>query len=124
MNMSNRILIIEDNETSALLIQTIIEENIEYQVDIVNNGKEALSYFDENNPPRLVLLDVMLPDIDGFSILNKIRANPQTKNLPVIIVSAKDRTEDFILAKKNGANEYITKPIEIEDFYRVILKYL
>lgn len=110
------ILVVEDSETSGMLIQSMFEENPNYKVNIATTGSEALQQI-KDNKPDIILLDIMLPDIDGFTILRRLKHQKVTARIPVIIVSAKDKHEDVVLGKKLGAIDYVIKPIGTNKLY-------
>ncbi len=100
-----KILIIEDQQSIAELIKDYLEIN-NFQVDIKNNGQEGLEYALAKDYD-LILLDLMLPDIDGFEICKKIR---KEKNIPILIISARGEDIDKIRGLGLGADDYISKP--------------
>ena len=103
------ILIVEDNkEISSLLKDFLVKEN--YIVSVAETGEKALSLY-EKYGARLVLLDIMLPGIDGFNICSKIREN---SNTPIFILSAKIGKEDKLNGIILGADDYIEKPVDID----------
>ncbi len=108
-----RILIVEDEERIRKVINIIIRgENIE--IDEASDGQEALDkVFSQKYD--LVILDLMIPEIDGFGVLEKIRNNKDTKELPVVIVSARSSDRDILEGLKGGANYYIPKPFEPQE---------
>ncbi|HPP04528.1 MAG TPA: response regulator [Spirochaetota bacterium] len=105
---NNTILIVDDNEETCNLIKTILELN-NYVCDIRYNGKECIEYL-KNKIPSLILLDLMMPVMDGFEVLKLIKRNGYYNNIPVIVITAKN---DEISVKdifENGATDYIEKP--------------
>ena len=103
------ILIVEDNKELANLLRDFLQaEN--YIVSIAETGEKALSLY-EKYGAKLIVLDIMLPGIDGFSVCKKIR---EENNVPIIIVSAKDNKEDKINGLVVGADDYIEKPYDID----------
>lgn len=103
------ILIVEDNkELAGVLCDFLRAEN--YTVSVVENAEKALSLY-EKYGARLVVLDIMLPDTDGFSVCGKIRAE---SNTPILIVSAKTGKDDKLLGLNLGADDYIEKPYDID----------
>ncbi|PLX82575.1 MAG: two-component system response regulator [Desulfuromonas sp.] len=109
--MSNkRILIVEDEE-SLLKLESILLTSKGYEVKGVASGQAALDSLAED-VPDLVLLDIMLPEIDGFEVCRRIKAAEATKNLPVIMLTAKKSREDMARGEKVGADWYITKPFK------------
>jgi len=119
-----RILIVEDEE-SLLKLESILLTSKGYDVTGVTNGQAALDSLAEN-PSDLVLLDIMLPQIDGFEVCRRIKENPQTKHIPVIMLTAKKSREDMARGEKVGADWYITKPFKsvmvIETIQRFLAK--
>lgn len=108
-----RILVVEDEERIRKIISIIIRgEDID--IDEAADGKEALDKV-FNEKYDLVILDLMIPEIDGFGVLEKIRDNPETADLPVIIVSARTSDRDILEGLKGGANYYIPKPFEPQE---------
>jgi two-component system alkaline phosphatase synthesis response regulator PhoP len=110
--MSKRILIVED-DPSVLRATSYILEKEGYEVLSAQNGLEGLKKARESNPD-LLLLDVMLPGIDGFEICHTLRGEPKTANLPILMFSAKGQESDKATGLKVGADEYITKPVDRE----------
>jgi DNA-binding response OmpR family regulator len=103
------ILIVEDDLDLVHLVQRWLEREghrVAHQV----SGSGALAALAADPLPDLVLLDVMLPRIDGFTVLRRLRAEPRTQKLPVIILSSFDRHEDVARGLELGANDYIVKP--------------
>jgi two-component system phosphate regulon response regulator PhoB len=102
------ILIVEDEEDiRELLSYTLLREG--YQVASVATGEEALAVA-EAKLPDLVILDLMLPGLDGLSVCRKLRANPRTAGLAIVMVTAKGEEGDIVAGLNMGANDYITKP--------------
>lgn len=104
----NNILIVEDNPDAIIQIKAVLE-NENYKVDIAGGGQEALDYL-QHSIPDGIILDLMMPDIDGFDVLNKIRSTRETKNIPVLILTAKDLTkEDLSKLSSNNIQQLIHK---------------
>lgn len=101
------ILLIEDDPLSASLVELLLNHE-GYQVLTATNGFHGLRMA-QASPPDLILLDLMLPGIDGFEVLNRLRADPQTAAVPVIILSAKSQPSDKRTAARIGANAYLSK---------------
>ena len=118
-----KILLIEDNETGGLLISSLFEEREEIELHIVTNGKKALEFVYKNTL-SLILMDIMLPDINGLEILRQLKEDEKTKDIPVIMVSAFDKKEFIAAAKETGAIDFITKPVGINHLYERVLKVL
>lgn len=106
-----KILIVEDDESLALAIAQILNEQ-KYQTEIAYNGEDGLDYALHDNYD-LILLDIMLPKLDGFSLVKKLRQNKN--NSPVIMLTAKDDIHSKITGLDSGADDYITKPFVKEE---------
>ena len=102
------ILIVDDTIKNLQVLGTILKvEN--YKIAVATNGNQAISIANDTNPD-LILLDVMMPELDGFQTCKKLKSIPGTKDIPVIFLTAKVETEDIIEGFKAGAVDYITKP--------------
>ena len=109
--MNNVLIIDDDKEFCALMKKCVEQENL--SAIVAYNGIKGLRLIDENKDScSLIILDVMLPDIDGFQILKKIR---DTSNIPVLILTAKSDEEDKVFGLRLGADDYLTKPFSINE---------
>jgi len=124
-----KILIVEDNEDDILVIKRCFKQVRGNKVNFVRDGEQALEYiFGEGQyedrerypAPGLILLDINLPKVDGFGVLKRIKAHPAYRLIPVIILTTSDREEDIVRSFNYGAVSYITKPMNFEDFLKVI----
>lgn len=111
--MSQTILVIEDEANILELLRYNLEA-AGYNVVLAENGKDGLGKCFEVRPD-LILLDLMLPDVDGLDICNNIKRNEQTKNIPIIMLTAKSEEFDKVLGLELGADDYITKPFSIRE---------
>jgi DNA-binding response OmpR family regulator len=102
------ILIIEDDPEAAHILELSLKRE-GYKVAIAMDGMQGLHAI-QSQHPDLVLLDLMMPDIDGFEVCRRVRANPATAGLPIIVVSARTQDADKQMASQVGANGYLTKP--------------
>ena len=125
--MDNKvILLVEDNpRDEALTLRALKKSNIVNDVIVARDGVEALDYFfgeaaQENSEarpiPQLVLLDLKLPKIDGLEVLRRLRADKSTRRLPVVVFTSSSEEEDMISSYSLGANSYVRKPVEFEQF--------
>jgi len=104
-----KILIVDDDPTSLKLLESMLPAD-RYNVVRANNGKEALEYaFDQ--PPDLILLDIMMPGIDGYEVTRKIKKNTRTKDIPIIIITSLDGFENKVKGLEEGAEELLSKPV-------------
>jgi len=113
----HRILIVEDDEDLVSLSTRWLERE-GYTVEHAGDGEAALELLDNDPLPALVLLDVMLPKIDGFELLRRIRADERTKTLPVAMVTSFSRDRDAARGRELGANDYMVKPLHELDFLK------
>jgi DNA-binding response OmpR family regulator len=115
----SRLLIVEDDD-DLVNLATHWLERAGYAVEHAGDGQAALALLKNDPLPALVLLDVMLPKVDGFTLLRLIRTNPRTKNLPVAMVTSFSRDKDAKRGRELGANDYIVKPLMELDFLKRI----
>ena len=120
--MKKKILIVEDDKMICQL-ESIILELRGYDIISAENGQAALDILIKELPD-LVLLDVMLPGVDGYAICQHIKSNPATKNIPVIMLTAKKTAEDIKKGYQMGADEYVTKPFRSAALLETIASYL
>jgi len=105
-----KILIVEDEE-SLLKLESILLTSKGYEVQGVGDGRAALEAISRSKPD-LVLLDIMLPEIDGFEVCRRIKEDDETRHIPVIMLTAKKSREDMARGEQVGADWYITKPFK------------
>ncbi|MCI0435445.1 MAG: PleD family two-component system response regulator [Gemmatimonadetes bacterium] len=108
-----RILVVDDNRDNAEIISTRLRFR-GYEITVAMDGESALAAI-RSDSPDLVLLDVMLPDIDGFEISRRVKGDPSLPFTPIILVTARDSTEDKIMGFDAGADDYLTKPINFSE---------
>jgi two-component system response regulator len=119
------ILLVEDNpDDEALTIRALKNSNIANEVILARDGAEALDLLFEPGAtarlPELVLLDLNLPKLNGFEVLKRIRADERTRTLPVVILTTSDEDRDRVEGYKLGANSYVRKPVNFEEFSRAV----
>ncbi|SEA47569.1 twitching motility two-component system response regulator PilG [Desulfuromusa kysingii] len=108
--MQKKILIVEDEE-SLLKLESILLTTKGYLVQGATTGLAALEAV-AMEPPDLILLDIMLPELDGFEVCKRIKNSPETSHIPVVLLSAKKTPEDIRRGEEVGAEKYITKPFK------------
>ena len=103
------ILIVDDTPTNIEILLGILED--EYELSFANSGYEALALLEKDEKPDLILLDAMMPEMDGYAVLKTLKLSPDTKDIPVIFVTAKVDSRSEEMALKNGAVDFIHKPV-------------
>ena len=110
------VLIVDDVPTNVMLVQAILKKE-GYTLLTANSGKKALEMTDAHNP-NLILLDIMMPEMDGFEVLQRLKENPKTNHIPVIIMSALSDMQSVVRGYQLGAVEYVTKPFQREELVK------
>jgi diguanylate cyclase (GGDEF)-like protein len=105
------ILIVDDNSLNLALLDAVL--STEYRVCAATGGEQALGIVESGDPPDLILLDVMMPEVDGFEVCRRLKANPRTQRCPVIFVTSLDEETNEELGFNLGAVDYIAKPFSI-----------
>jgi two-component system response regulator len=124
------ILLVEDNpDDEALTLRALKKNNIKNEVIVAHDGAEALDYLfgtgmyagrDTQIMPQVILLDLKLPKVDGFEVLRQMHSDPRTKLVPVVILSSSNEELDRTAGYDLGANSYIRKPVEFNDFIEAV----
>jgi two-component system response regulator len=124
------ILLVEDNaDDEVLTLRALKKNNIRNEVVVARDGSEALDYLfatgihagrDLRVMPQIILLDLKLPKIDGFEVLNRVRSNEATKLLPVVILTTSNEDQDRIRGYGLGANSFVRKPVEFDKFIEAV----
>ncbi len=123
------ILLVEDNFRDAeLMVRAFRKQGLANQLFVVEDGAEALDFLfgrgrylarKANGAPKVILLDLKLPKVDGLEVLKQIRADAATMSIPVVVVTSSVEDPDITAAYALGANSYVIKPVEFEAFLRV-----
>ena len=117
------ILLVEDNpDDEALTVHALRMGTTTADIEVARDGQEALDYLfnDAKNMPRLVLLDLNLPEMDGLDVLQRIREDDRTRLTPVVILTGFNAPIDVAAAYRYGANSYVRKPVDFDQFAEVI----
>ena len=120
------ILLVEDNNDDVeLTLHALRKENLANNIHVARDGEEALEFLFCNGahadrsferPPRLVLLDLKLPKVDGMEVLRQLKADPRTQSIPVVILTSSKEERDLVQGYGLGANSYIQKPVDFDQF--------
>ncbi len=114
------ILVVDDEEDTVELARMVLEFE-GYRVFSANNGQEAIDFLKtKNEKPNLVLLDVLMPKMDGLKVCKWIKENPDLKEIPVLLFTAKVGNKDRLAGEKVGADAYIAKPFSADDLLSLI----
>jgi len=124
------ILLVEDNPHDAeMALNALKTNNLANKVHWVEDGEEALDYLfasgeysgrDVNKRPKLILLDLKLPKLDGMEVLQKIKSDEEMKTIPIVILTSSREESDIIKSYKLGVNSYIVKPVDFDQFIKCI----
>ena len=116
--VSLEILLVEDNPSDVeLTLHAFRKHHLANQIHVVRDGAEALEFLSGNcQPPKLILLDLKLPKVDGLEVLRRVRADPRTRDIPVTILTASREERDIVESYRLGVNSYIVKPVDFEQF--------
>ncbi|MGD0879032.1 MAG: response regulator [Anaerolineales bacterium] len=124
------ILLVEDNPNDVeLTLHALKKNNIVNRIEVARDGAEALDYLfatgmyaqrDINHYPKVILLDLKLPKIDGLEVLRRIKANPRTQMTPVVVLTSSRQESDVVESYHLGVNSYICKPVDFEQFTEAV----
>lgn len=130
MDRKPHILLVEDNSDDIELTMLAFQRSrVANRVDIVKDGAAALDYLfargeyinnRDAEPPAVVLLDIQLPKLDGLEVLREIRANRDTRNVPIVMLTSSRQQEDMMRSYDLGANSFIRKPVDFDKFVEAI----
>ena len=126
------ILLVEDNPDDVeLTLHALRKENLANSIHVARDGEEALEFLFCNgphadrsfeHPPKLILLDLKLPKVDGMEVLKRLKADPRTKTIPVVILTSSKEERDLVDGYGLGANSYIQKPVDFDQFRDTVKK--
>ena len=121
------ILLVEDNEGDIFLVTEALEEGkIVNKISVTKDGKDAIDFLEKKGKyqnaerPDLILLDINLPKKNGFEVLEHIKSQKNLKQIPVIMLTTSSSEKDISMSYKNHANCFITKPVDVENFLKVV----
>jgi len=126
------ILLAEDNaEDAEMTMRALRRNNLVNQLHWVKDGAEALDYLfctgayagrSASRPPKLVLLDIKMPRVDGIEVLRRLKADPATRAIPVVVMTSSNEERDVVESYRLGVNSYIVKPVQFDDFMQTVSK--
>ena len=119
MSHKRTILVVDDmSQIRNILSFSLRKEG--YEIKVASNGKDALKYALGDKPPDLIILDIMMPGMDGYEVIKKIRASDTTKDIPIIFLTAKAQKKDVQRGIEVGCNDYVVKPFKMGDLRQKI----
>jgi len=124
------ILLVEDNQDDMdLALHALRREKLANHIFVARDGEEALDFLfcrgsfaqrSFDHPPKLVLLDLKLPKVDGMEVLKKVKSDPRTKTIPIVIMTSSKEERDLVNSYNFGANSYIQKPVDFDQFRETV----
>ncbi len=127
MNVKNvEILLVEDNPNDVeLTLRAFKKNNLTNPIEVVRDGAEALEFIfgtgafagrQVENGPKIILLDLKLPKVDGLEVLRRVKSDPRTKTIPVVVLTSSREERDIVESYQLGVNSYIVKPVDFDQF--------
>ena len=132
MNEANEveILLVEDNQDDLdMALRALRKANLANRIQIARDGAEALEFIfcegafagrNFSSPPKVILLDLKLPKVDGIEVLKRVKGDQRTKAIPVVILTSSKENRDVVESYHLGVNSYIVKPVNFEDFFTAV----
>jgi two-component system response regulator len=124
------ILLVEDNPNDLeLALHALQKHNVSQRIEVVRDGAEALEFLfgtgayaerSIDDQPKMILLDLKLPKVDGLEVLQRIKSDPRTRNIPVVMLTSSRQERDVIESYELGVNSYIVKPVDFEQFTEAV----
>jgi hypothetical protein len=128
--INKTILLVEDNHQDEMLtLRALKKVNLANHVDVVRDGQQAIDYLFRENEfanregtdlPTVVLLDINLPRLSGLEVLKRLRADPRTRLLPIVLLTSSDEERDRLRGYHNGANSFVRKPLDFSEFVETV----
>jgi CheY-like chemotaxis protein len=122
MSQKATVLVVDDEPFNVDVLQQELEE-LDYHIITASNGQEALHQI-KRHQPDLILLDLQMPVLDGFAVLSEIKGDSSLRDIPVIIVSAASDSKSIVKGIKQGADDYVTKPIDADHLKQKLKEHL
>ena len=121
MTDKTHILCIDDNDRNLRILEELLSPD--YSLDCVTDGASGLEH-SRSHPPDLILLDVMMPDIDGLEVCRRVKNDPRTASVPVVLLTAKAQDQDRELGTDAGADAYLMKPFDPDTLLDLVERYV
>lgn len=122
-----RILVVDDDPADVLMIEEALEQSgVQKTIDVVGDGQEALEFLHRSGRhtaavrPDMILLDLNMPRMDGRQVLSQVKADPDLRTIPIVVLTTSNADTDILSSYKLQANAYVTKPIDLDEFNRVV----
>jgi two-component system, response regulator len=117
------ILLVEDSaEDAEMTLRALRKKHLANHVHWVRDGEEALAVLRNSRAPKLVMLDLKMPKVDGIEVLRQLKARPETRAIPVVVMTSSNEERDVVEAYRLGVNSYIVKPVAFESFRDTVSK--
>ncbi len=120
---SKKVLIVEDDVRNSFVLTTIFEDK-QMEVSVAHSGKEALALLEQNQDIEIIIMDIMMPEMDGYETMRRIRQQPQFQKLPIIAITAKTMQDDKDKCFEAGANDYLGKPVDTDELMSLMRVWL
>lgn len=124
------ILLVDDNfDDRELALMALRKHKLANKIEVAHDGEEALDFLfcrgpyqnrDCDNPPKVVLLDIKMPKVDGLEVLRQLKADARTRRIPIVVMTSSAEQKDMIESYKLGVNSYVQKPVNFEKFQQII----
>ena len=111
--MSFNILVVEDYKVTRMMIKKMLEKGTDWKISEAQDGQMAFDFL-QTKTPDLIILDLMMPKMNGFEFLKKIKSIPKINKIPILILTGLKSVEDEMIGLQSGANDYLTKPIKMD----------
>lgn len=125
------ILLVEDSESDLqLALRALKKANIANRIEVARDGEEALDFMfargahvgRPNENPRVVLLDLKLPKVDGLDVLRALKSDPRTRSVPIVVLTSSKEQRDIVESYELGVNSYIVKPVDFDGFMKAVME--
>ena len=121
--MENEILLVKDNDNDAeLAIRALKKSNLANRIIRLEDGQQAIDYVhdEKNSMPRLILLDLKMPKVDGLDVLRELKSNEKTRSIPIVVMTSSKLDNDIVKSYDLGVNAYIVKPVNFDQFSKAV----